>query len=113
MEDVVVILLQMLEKMQKYRFRSVAFKNVAVTGLLTAGGIKNMAEQFLAQLLQQGVLGFKMRIKGCPAHICPFYDLTNSDAIVVPAGKQVGKGGKNCFSGFSLASVHKVPHTIW
>ena len=50
-ENVVVVLLQMLEKVEDHRRGRIAFKNVGVMLVPVLGRIKNMAEKLLAELL--------------------------------------------------------------
>ena len=50
-ENVVVVLLQMLEKVEDHRRGRIAFKNVGVMLVPVLGRIKNMAEKLFAELL--------------------------------------------------------------
>ena len=77
----VVILLDVLEQMQKNRIRRVAVKDMPV--LLSVGvcGVKYMTEKLLAERLEQEVLGFKMGVKSSPANVGLLDDLADSDLV--------------------------------
>ena len=82
----VVVSLQMLEQVQKHGIGCIAVKNVAVGILLAGFGFKNMGKQLLAKGFEQVFFGFKVRVKGGPAHIGFFYDLANGDLFVALSG---------------------------
>jgi hypothetical protein len=50
------------------------------------GSVENVAEQLLAQFLQQVVLGFKMGIEGGSADISPVDDVRHGDLMDVFLG---------------------------
>lgn len=110
-QNIVVIFLQMLQKMQKGCIGAAAIKNMPVL-LLVVLCVEYMAKQLLAKFLQQKIFGLKMRIESGPADISAVYDLAYGDLIKVPLGEQLGKCVKYGFPGFSLASVHMLPPYI-
>ena len=110
-ENMVVVLLQMLKKVQKNRIRSFAVKNVPMAVFL-ALCVKYMAKQFFTIFLQQKILGFKMGIEGGSAHIRPVDNFTDSDVTKIFFGKQLRKGAENGLPCLSLTSVHRVLRTI-
>ncbi len=75
-------------------------------------GVKYMAKQFLAKLLEQKVLCFKMCVEGGSANIGSLNDFANRNLMIMLFRQKLGKGVKNGFSGLSLPSVHVFLHTI-
>ncbi len=53
-----------------------------LAGIVTQLTLENMLENFTAHRLEQCILGFKMRVKGTPAHICPVNDILHRNAVV-------------------------------
>ena len=104
-ENMVVVVLNMLQQVQKHRCCAATIKNMPVFVFIFFS-IKYMAEQFLTKGFQQKILGFKMGIEGGAANIRSFYDFSHRDLAVIFFGKQLGKRVKNRFPGFSLPSVH-------
>ena len=93
----VVIILQMLKQVQKNRVRTVAVENMSMSAPAVVLRVEYMAEQLPAKLFQQGILGFKMGVKGGPANIRSFYNFSNRYLIKVLLGKGFRKGTKDGF----------------
>ena len=79
LQNVIVIVLQMPEQMEKHPIRRVAGKNMSVVDMNITYRVKNMAEKLLSKLFEQELLCFKMGIEGRSAHIRPLDDLTHGD----------------------------------
>ena len=112
-QNISVILLQMLKKMQKCSIGAVAIENMPMVMSLRTCGIEYVAKEFFAEFLQQIILRFKMCVKGGSAHICLLNDLPYRDLGKILMRQKLGKCVKNRFSCFSLPSVHIFLHTFF
>jgi hypothetical protein len=96
----------MPEQVQEDGIRSIAGKNMPVTGFFFGNAVENMTEQVFAQRFQKIIFGFKMGVEGRSADIGAADDLTDGDLCEMLFGKKVNEGAEDGFAGFSLASVH-------
>lgn len=112
LQNMVVVSLQMLKQVQKDRIGGIAVKKVPVLRSSGVSGIKDVAEELLAEFFQEKVLGLKMGIEGGTAYISPVDDLAYGDLSEIFFGEQVYQSGEDGFPGFSLSSIHKIHHTL-
>ena len=112
LQNVPVVFLQMAQKMQKDGVRAAAAGIVVMPVWESHGGINDVPEQFLAQILQQIFLCLKMGIECGAAYIGPVDDVLHGDLIAVLFRQQFCKRLKNSFSGLFLPSVHTPSRTV-
>ena len=111
LQNLMVVLFQMLQQMQKYGCGTIAGKKMLMCRLCSVHGIKNVAEEIFAKSFQQEILCFKMRVKSGAPHIGPPDDLAHSDLLHVLFLQQLRKGLKNRLPCLSLAPIHRFFHT--